>query len=527
MPHTTKIFGPPGTGKTYWLLNKLQEEIAAGVPVRRIGYVTFSRAAKEEAMNRARARLDTLADEDFRYFKTIHGICFAEVAMSRAHVMRTQDFMEFGKACPVEFSNNYSEDYDMDGYPVGWANSPGNLIMNIRQVASAQKVSVFDPELIQSHWGDDTRHSEVKLVLERYAKFKEREARFDFVDMLEMYERTGEPLPIDVLFVDEAQDLSKLQWALIAKMSAKASRLYIAGDDDQSIYGFLGADPYGFLDHPFDQKVLLRKSYRLQKRVWDYARRIIGHVKRREPKSVDVGPGGAVQFWGSRFDPERVISGMPSQELTGSDSIMIIGSTNYALSQIRSDMEKAGVPVMFKGQSLADSPEAKQFYWYHKARKGAEVPIVAAVNLAKTLKLPAAKDLAELSRLTPERKITPGEMNEMGVKFISNISSIEYLSQSNRARAVNTGLYATASRFGLEAVVEPPKISLQTFHSCKGREADHTIILTDSSPRAMAYAERNPDYDQRLAFVGATRAKRQANIIEHSTPYYMKGFRYV
>ncbi len=527
MPHVTKIFGPPGTGKTYWLLNQLQQEIAGGTSVRRIGYVTFSRAAKEEAMRRAQEQLDTLVDDDFKYFKTIHGICFAEIAMSRSHVMRTQDFMDFGKVCPVEFSTNYSEDYDMDGYPVGWSNSPGNLIMNIRQVAAAQKVSVFDPDLIRSHWLPDTRYSEVKVVLERYKKFKEKEARFDFVDMLEMYNTSGEPLPIDAMFVDEAQDLSALQWDLVHKMSANAQRLYIAGDDDQSIYGFLGADPFGFLDHPFDRKVLLHKSYRLQHKVWEYAKTIIGHVNRREPKSVDVGPGGKVQLWGSRFDPEGVISGLSTAELKPSDDIMIIGSTNYALSQVRNDLEKAGVPVAYKGRSVTESPEANQFYWYHKARKGVSVPIAAAVSLAKALKLGAAKTLADDSRLQPDRLVSPGEMGDMGVKFISDTSSIDYLSPTKRVAAINRGLYATASRFGLDAVIKKPRVNLQTFHSCKGREADHTIIMTDSSPRAMEYAERNPDYDQRLAYVGATRAKRQANIIDHCTPFFMKGFKYV
>jgi superfamily I DNA/RNA helicase len=523
MPHTVKVFGPPGTGKTYWMLNKLQDEIASGTDVRRIAYVTFSRAAREEAMGRAKLRMDSLDEASFQYFKTIHGICFSEINMSKAHVMGAADFLKFARYCPVEFSTNYTEEYSLDGYPLGWSNSPGNHIMNLRQVASARRTSPFDPDVIQDHWLPETRHNEVKHVLGLYQKFKEQEAKFDFVDMLEIYEQSGDPLPIDVMFVDEAQDLSRLQWALVHKMCARAKRLYIAGDDDQSIYGFLGADPFGFLDHPCEEKVFLRQSYRLRRVIWDYANRVISRVERREAKTVDVTSGGALQRWGMRYGPERVLAGL---DLKSVRDVMIIGSTNYQLSRVRGDLEKWGIPVSYKGKSLTSGEDATRFYWYHKARKGADVPITAAVSLVRSLKLPPAKALADESRIQPNRTVSAGELGGMGVKFIANASSIDYLSGTARSRAINNALYSMAARNGLEALIEQPKVSLQTFHSCKGREADHTIIMTDSSPRAMEYDYRNPDYGQRLAYVGLTRARHQVNIIDHTTPHYMRGFKY-
>ena len=49
--------------------------------------------------------------------------------------------------------------------------------------------------------------------------------------------------PLEVLILDEAQDFTPLQWSVIYKMVDKVKRIYLAGDDDQGIYKWNGADP--------------------------------------------------------------------------------------------------------------------------------------------------------------------------------------------------------------------------------------------------------------------------------------------
>src|SRR6185437_8595970 len=65
---------------------------------------------------------------------------------------------------------------------------------------------------------------------EAYRKWKNVNGYVDFTDLLTMYLDGGKPLDVDVLFVDEAQDLSKLQWAVVDKLGANAQRIYMAGD---------------------------------------------------------------------------------------------------------------------------------------------------------------------------------------------------------------------------------------------------------------------------------------------------------
>ena len=60
----------------------------------------------------------------------------------------------------------------------------------------------------------------------------------------------------DVVFIDEAQDLSPLQWKLYDVLKTKAKDIYLAGDDDQAIFAWAGADVKRFIEEPAKEKVL-------------------------------------------------------------------------------------------------------------------------------------------------------------------------------------------------------------------------------------------------------------------------------
>ena len=69
---TIKIFGPPGTGKTYTLLNRLDKWFNKGVQPREIAYLSFTNKAVNEARNRANKKFPGCDDEDLSNFRTIH-----------------------------------------------------------------------------------------------------------------------------------------------------------------------------------------------------------------------------------------------------------------------------------------------------------------------------------------------------------------------------------------------------------------------------------------------------------------------
>ena len=88
---------------------------------------------------------------------------------------------------------------------------------------------------------------------------------------------------LDVVIVDEAQDLSLIQWLMVEQLIRKADRAYIAGDDDQAIFNWAGAD-MGRLGKLQCKREILDKSYRIPGKVHTIAQKIITPIVDRVPK---------------------------------------------------------------------------------------------------------------------------------------------------------------------------------------------------------------------------------------------------
>lgn len=120
--------------------------------------------------------------------------------------------------------------------------------------------------------------SDFLTVFHEYEDKKKRLGLFDFDDMLTA---TKELLSTDpalrekicerftFILVDEAQDMNALQFDIIRLISGREKNVFMVGDDDQSIYGFRGADPSYMLDFkklfPQGQILYLNSNYRLPK----------------------------------------------------------------------------------------------------------------------------------------------------------------------------------------------------------------------------------------------------------------------
>ena len=68
--------------------------------------------------------------------------------------------------------------------------------------------------------------------------YKEQTGMFEYSDMISKFVEEDKCPPLHAVFLDEAQDLSPLQWDMFFYIESKCARSYIAGDDDQTIYTF-------------------------------------------------------------------------------------------------------------------------------------------------------------------------------------------------------------------------------------------------------------------------------------------------
>lgn len=218
----TLILGGPGAGKTERLLRVMEKAIDSGVSPAAIAFVTFTNAAADEAAARA-TRKFKLSDDELPYFRTIHSLCFRELALHRHSVVQPAHLQELaeltGELAPEEL------DFDAPARGLG-----ANPLLTVDHYARTTMQS------LEGAWHDHGRELDwhrLKRFCDAYRLFKLDMGLLDFTDMLERYLQEGTPVPVRVAIVDEAQDLTRLQWAVVDKAFANAEQLWVAGDDDQ------------------------------------------------------------------------------------------------------------------------------------------------------------------------------------------------------------------------------------------------------------------------------------------------------
>jgi superfamily I DNA/RNA helicase len=108
-----KIFGPPGCGKTTYLLNVVDKELESGIYSSQIGYFSFTRKAANEARDRAIAKFPQLnAKTDFPYFRTLHSLAFHCLGVRADDIMQAEHFREFAAQAGIELELSTDMEWD-------------------------------------------------------------------------------------------------------------------------------------------------------------------------------------------------------------------------------------------------------------------------------------------------------------------------------------------------------------------------------------------------------------------------------
>lgn len=489
---TTLVLGGPGCGKTTELLRIIDSFLAKGVKPQRIGYVTFTRKAAYEGLERAQEKFD-LSEDDLPYFRTLHSLAFKQLGLQPESVIDDALMKQFASYAGLVLSDGAEK---ADDVGLGFALRTDDD----RALAAIALARLTEKPL--SHVCEDLtvsfRHA--NSIARTYAEFKEERAVVDFTDMLEEYALENAPTPdLDVLIVDEAQDLCRIQWRIVERLAARADHVFIAGDDDQAIYEWAGADVEYFLSIKGKQRVL-PISYRLNQNVFDVCQSIVHRINHRFPKKWKPSkPGGLV---------ERVV-GIEDVNLTDG-SWYLLARNAFLLRRAKGFLRQQGFPYIDGHQSSVNNDEVRAVLYWEKLRRGDAIPGPEVTKVYQRLRPGMVRRGFKKTHFDGGEYTLPELMADYGLEAVGDWMHVLSLTprQLDYIREIK--------RRG-ESLVKKPRITLSTVHGVKGGEADHVLLMTDVSGATYDHFLRTPDAEARVFYVGASRARESLHIVNPTT----------
>ena len=336
----TIILGPPGTGKTTTLLNLVDQFIQDGIRPKQIGYFSFTKKAATEAATRAADKFGLDVENDLTFFRTLHSYAFNQLGMTKEKMMGYEDYKEFGEKCGIPIKTAKFSDSD------GTFNSD-NEYLTIINTAAVKRVDLLDYYDSRQNILDIERNT-LYLLAEELKRFKKEKGLKDFNDLIEDFLTKENHNKFKVLFIDEAQDLSLLQWEMVRKIWNDAEKTYIAGDDDQAIFKWAGADVDHFIalkEEVNDIKVL-DQSYRIPGGpIHKLSQKIIGQVQNRFDKDYKPRTEQGILKRYSDITQVDMSEG----------NWLVLSSANYFLDSVKEVCELRGWYYSFKDVILYHS----------------------------------------------------------------------------------------------------------------------------------------------------------------------------
>ncbi len=459
------VYGPPGCGKTTELMSMIAGFIDMGYTATDIAFLSHTKAAAAEALTRLNLTRSDLVS-------TIHSQCYRLLDLASAQLVGYTRLKAFADVIGVPIKNGSVDAEDEI--------QVGDEYLAIYNKARNRMIPPLD-EYSESHRPGSLPQFE--MFIEGYHNWKRSNGYIDFTDMLERLVARAATIDFraKIMLVDEAQDLSALQWAVIRVLCRSSEHIIIAGDDDQAIYVWGGADPAGM--------VLFEEEFDAERRILTLVHKvalsIIGQVDERvEKEYLPRAEVGVLRRHG-------YIHGLKFRH---DEDVLFLCRTGAQKKEVEKHFIEQRIPYLNDGgrPGLYQTKIAKAIRIYNKLSNGAAVTAPELQLLLDQTRLNYKAMVKD--RLFPAF-LKLGRMNALDIPRWS------------------WDFYKTA-----DLDVEPT-IKISSIHGSKGREADRVVIHTGMTQRTLAGMDKDPDAEHRVFYVGVTRAKRQLDILEGDNGY--------
>lgn len=492
----TLIFGPPGTGKTTTLLNIINDKLASGASPRHIGFVAFTRKAASEAKSRALSKFK-LPEEDMPWYRTLHSAAFRLLGLNRNQVMSTADYITICKHLGLFITIKRTDD---DGSFS--AMTRGDRLFFTENMARVRGLTL--EEMWSQYPNEDIEWLDLAHLRRTLDEYKSRMGKLDFTDMIERVVKQRLVMPVEVALVDEAQDLSPMQWAAVDQLFSDVDELFISGDDDQAIFKWAGADSNQLLTRKGERHVL-PQSYRVPKNVQQLATSVIEQVASRVDKQ-----------WSPTEHAGEVVHCSSLDQLDLRRGSWLLLARNVMFLRVYTDYCLTNGLVF---DSVADNPlrgsALKAIVIWETLRKNKPVTAADAAfvydMLSSNIGVQYGKK-KDLEALKPDALVSISEL----VSRYGLLTTKIWHQALDKITAVEREYFLQALRQG-EKLLREPRIKISTIHGAKGGEADNVVILPDMAARTWREFEDNPEDEHRVWYVAITRAKQRLFILEPNT----------
>jgi superfamily I DNA/RNA helicase len=496
---------PAGSGKTTTLLARVAWLIDSGMPTSAVRAITFNKRAAEEMTERLDAALEPL------------GVAAGAVAVRTFHALGREILRDAG--VPVE--------------PLADRNA---VLRSVRPEADSAERMRLDTAIsrLKLEVGvtadEVARDPDAGPIAQAFVAYERAVAATGGLDFDDLVLRAIGVLADDErllarwrercreLLVDEVQDVDRAQLQLALLLASPANRIFLVGDDDQSIYGWRLADVRRVLRLadvlPGLRRVDLEVNHRCPPPVVERAVRLVERNRERFAKRIRAGTratGSLILAPDGRDESVRLRCVLESWPTDGSTRA-VLARTNHELLPAVSVALDLGWPFRAPRIELpVESPLVDEALDLIRDRDGNRSPLIAIARVRTEAGATGRRDLADALR------------DLLG--WAAPFPTVDTLIEAVDDVRVRLG----------ELRHDDAPFSLATAHATKGLEFDHVVVIgmeegrfpSARSVQNAADPARALEEERRLAYVAWTRARRTLTLLYDPlvpSPFLLEAF---
>ena len=388
------VLAGAGTGKTRVITFRMAELIRQGIEPNRILSVTFTNKAAREMQERMSHLLGKRLKSK-PTISTFHSLCVRILRQEIEVLGYPKGFVIYDRGDQESAARKALRDIRVTDS----AMKPGDLI----SIVSRWKMEGILPDSAREFAADD-REFLAAMAYRKYQLSLRAGGAVDFDDLLLLTAQLFDEFPdvlkrcqerFDHVQIDEYQDTNEMQFQIVAALVRPHRNLCVVGDDDQSIYGWRGAEVKHILgfqqQFPGAKVVRLQDNYRCTTQIIQVANQLVHHNRGRHEKTLIAHKEGVAVALKSHPDEQveaegvvREINYLIKELNVPPQDIAILFRTNEQPRLFESELRRVRIPyLLVGGQSFFDRREVRDMMAYLKllACPTDEVSLLRIINV--------------------------------------------------------------------------------------------------------------------------------------------------